>query len=241
MGPICVKAHLKPFLPGHPLTDDANVGAVSAAPNGSAGILPIAWAYIALMGAAGLRRASQVALLSANYMAARLAPHYPVLFRGPGGWIAHEFILDLRPLRKAVGVEVDDVAKRLMDFGFHAPTMSFPVPGTLMLEPTESETQTELDRFCDALIAIRGEIRAIEDGSIALANSPLRNAPHTAEAVTTEAWDRPYSRRQAAFPAAWCVESKFWPGVARVDNARGDRNLVCRLPALSEFPGAGRA
>lgn len=236
MGPICVKAQLAPFLPRHPLAEGAGIGAVSAAPNGSAGILPISWAYIALMGAAGLRRASQVALLNANYMAARLAPHYPVLFRGPGGWIAHEFILDLRPLRKTTGVEVDDIAKRLMDFGFHAPTMSFPVPGTLMIEPTESEAQDELDRFCDALIAIREEIGAIESGSMTLSEGPLRNAPHTAKAVTADAWQRAYSRQQAAFPAPWCSEGKFWPSVARVDNVRGDRNLVCRL---SEPPTPG--
>jgi glycine dehydrogenase len=239
MGPIAVAAHLAPFLPGHPVTGLPGAGPVSAAPFGSAGILPISWAYIALMGAAGLKRASEIAILNANYMMKRLSSHYDVLFTGVRGRAAHEFILDLRPLKKSAGVEVDDIAKRLMDYGFHAPTMSFPVAGTLMIEPTESEPRAELDRFCDALIAIRREIREIEEGRQPLASSALRNAPHTAEAVTATTWDRPYTREQAAFPASWVREGKFWPAVARIDNTWGDRNLMCTCPAVEEFAEAG--
>jgi glycine dehydrogenase len=236
MGPIAVARHIAPFLPGHPATGlpPQSLGTVSAAPNGSAGILPISWAYIAMMGAEGLKRATEVAILNANYMAKRLEKHYPILYTGKHGRVAHEFILDARPFKKS-GVEVDDIAKRLMDYGFHAPTMSFPVAGTLMVEPTESESKAELDRFCDAMIAIREEIRAVEEGRVPAEQSPLRNAPHTARAVTAREWDRPYSREQAAFPAPWVREGKFWPAVARIDNTYGDRNLVCTCPPMEEY------
>jgi glycine dehydrogenase len=229
MGPIAVKARLAPFLPGHPFLDrpGAVIGPVSAAPYGSPSILPIPWAYIRMMGGEGLRRATQVAILNANYMAHRLAPHYPILFTGERGGVAHEFILDLRPLKKRTGIEVDDIAKRLMDYGFHSPTMSFPVPGTLMIEPTESEPRSELDRFCDAMIAIREEIRAIEEGRSDREDNPLRHAPHTAQSVTANEWPHAYSREQAAYPAPWTREHKYWPPVGRIDNARGDRQLVC--------------
>jgi glycine dehydrogenase len=239
MGPIAVAAHLAPFLPGHPVTGlggKQSLGTVSAAPFGSASILTISWAYIAMMGAHGLKRATEVAILNANYMVRRLEAHYPILYTGKRGRVAHEFILDTRPFKK-VGVEVDDIAKRLMDYGFHAPTMSFPEPGTLMVEPTESESKAELDRFCDAMIAIREEIRAIEEGKIPADRSPLRHAPHTAHAVTASAWDRPYSREQAAFPAPWVREGKFWPAVARIDNTYGDRNLVCTCPPMEDYGG----
>ena len=249
MGPIAVAGHLAPFLPRHPLaaigrTDstgtqgDGAVGAVSAAPVGSAAILPISWAYIRLMGASGLRRATEVAILNANYIAQRLAPHYPVLYRGAGGLVAHECILDLRGF-KAAGVEVDDVAKRLIDYGFHAPTMSFPVAGTLMVEPTESESKAELDRFCDAMIAIRAEIAAVERGDVAIADSPLRGAPHTAGAVSADKWERLYSRKQAAFPAPWNEDHKYWPPVGRVDNAHGDRHLICTCIGMEPFEAIG--
>jgi glycine dehydrogenase len=237
MGPIAVAAHLAPFLPGHPVTGlggPGSLGTVSAAPYGSASILAISWVYIALMGAAGLRRATAVAILNANYMAKRLEGHYEILYTGQGGRVAHEFVVDARPFKSA-GIEVDDIAKRLMDFGFHAPTMSFPVAGTLMIEPTESEPRAELDRFCDALIAIRGEIRAVEEGRIDRSNNPLKQAPHTVRAVTASAWDRPYTREQAAFPAPWVRERKFWPAVARIDNAYGDRNLICLCPPVEEY------
>jgi len=241
MGPIAVASHLAPFLPSHPVVEmggERSFGTVSAAPWGSASILAISWVYVRLMGASGLRKATQVAILNANYMAKRLAPHYPIVYTGAKGRVAHEFILDCRPFKKA-GVEVDDVAKRLMDFGFHAPTMSWPVAGTLMVEPTESETRAELDRFCDALVAIRGEIRDVEEGRLPVEASPLRRAPHTARAVTAQSWDRPYSREQAAFPAPWVRESKFWPAVARIDNTWGDRNLFCTCPAVEELPASG--
>jgi glycine dehydrogenase len=189
--------------------------------------------YIRLMGAAGLVRATQVAILNANYMARRLEPHYPIVYTGARGRVAHEFILDCRPFRKA-GIEVDDIAKRLMDFGFHAPTMSWPVAGTLMVEPTESESRAELDRFCDALIAIRGEIREVEEGRVAAERSALRMAPHTAAAVTAPEWDRPYSRQQGAFPAPWLEGAKYWPVVARIDNTWGDRHLFCACPTVEE-------
>jgi glycine dehydrogenase len=237
MGPIAVARHLAPFLPGHPVVRTGGteaIGPVSAAPWGSASILTISWIYIALMNGSGLTRASEVAILSANYMAARLAPHYPVLFSGERGRVAHEFILDLRPW-KSVGVEAEDVAKRLMDYGFHAPTMSFPVAGTLMIEPTESESRAELDRLVDALIAIREEIRAIAEGRMDAHDNPLKRAPHTAEEVTATEWNRPYSREQAAFPAPWVRENKFWPFVGRVDNVWGDRNLLCSCPPTSSY------
>ncbi|MCG6924773.1 MAG: aminomethyl-transferring glycine dehydrogenase [Acidobacteria bacterium] len=237
MGPIAVAEHLAPFRPNHPLVKtggERSLGAVSAAPWGSAGILAISWVYMRLMGPEGLRTATQVAILSANYMARRLQPHYPIVYTGARNRVAHEFILDCRPFKKA-GIEVDDVAKRLMDFGFHAPTMSWPVAGTLMVEPTESESKAELDRFCDALIAIREEIRAVETGRLPVEESPLRRAPHTAQAVTASEWDRPYSRRQGAFPAPWVEAAKFWPAVARIDNTWGDRNLVCACPTVEEM------
>jgi glycine dehydrogenase len=237
MGPICVAAHLSPFLPGHPLVKtggDRGVGAISAAPYGSPSILPISWAYVRMMGAAGLRRASEIAILSANYIAARLGPHYPVLYKGANDRVAHECILDLRGFRKTAGVEVVDVAKRLMDYGFHAPTISWPVAGTMMIEPTESESVGELDRFCEAMIAIRGEIAAVEAGEADRENNLLKNAPHTAAMLTGE-WDRPYSRQEAVFPAAWTRAHKFWPPVGRIDDAYGDRNLMCSCPPLSAY------
>jgi glycine dehydrogenase len=238
VGPIGVAAHLVPFLPGHPLapTRPTAIGPVSAAPWGSAGILPISWMYIRMMGGAGLRQASAVALLAANLIARRLEPHYPVLFKGAGGRVAHECILDLRPLKRAAGLEVDDLAKRLMDYGFHAPTVSWPVAGTVMVEPTESESLDELERFCAAMIAIRAEAAAIESGAADRENNPLRRAPHTLEAVTADHWERPYSRSEAAFPAGERQRAdKFWPAVARIDNAYGDRNLVCTCPSVEEL------
>ena len=232
MGPIAAAKHLEPFLPGNPLDGE---GAVSAAPFGSPSILPISWVYIAMMGAEGLTEATRIAILNANYMAARLERHYPVLYRGEHGRVAHEFIIDCRPFERSAGVRVEDIAKRLMDYGFHAPTMSFPVPGTLMIEPTESEPRAELDRLCDALIAIRNEIRAIEAGELDAEDNPLRNAPHTARAVSADDWNHAYSRTQAAWPAPWLSEHKYWPPVGRIDNAYGDRNLVCTCPPL-EIP-----
>lgn len=239
MGPIGVAAHLAPFLPTHPVVPPASAGAkaigpVSSAPYGSPSILTISWVYIALMGAAGLTQATRMAILNANYMAARLAPHYPVLYTGSRGRVAHEFILDLRPFEKKSGVKAEDVAKRLMDYGFHAPTMSFPVPGTLMIEPTESESKRELDRLCDALIAIREEIRAIEEGRMSSTDNPLKNAPHTAASLVGE-WRHPYSREQAVYPAPWVRDGKFWPHVGRIDNPWGDRHLVCTCPPMSEY------
>jgi glycine dehydrogenase len=235
MGPIGVAAHLAPFLPGHPVTKLGgadSIGPVSAAPYGSPSILPISWVYIALMGAEGLTRATKVAILNANYMAKRLEKHFPVLYTGAHGFVAHEFILDVRQAKAGAGVEVMDIAKRLMDYGFHAPTVSFPVSGTLMIEPTESESKAELDRFCDALIAIRGEIQEIESGRMPRDNNVLKNAPHTAQAVTATDWKHPYSREQAAFPTPWTRESKFWPAVARIDDAYGDRHLICTCPPM---------
>jgi glycine dehydrogenase len=238
VGPIGVKAHLVPFLPGHEvidLGDEQAIGAISAAPWGSASILPISWMYIAMMGAAGLKKATEVAILNANYMAARLEPHYPVLYKGALGRVAHECILDLRPVKKSAGIEVEDIAKRLMDYGFHAPTVSWPVAGTVMIEPTESESLAELDRFCEAMIAIRKEIEAIETGTSDRADNPLKHAPHTAAAVISDSWNHAYSREQAAYPAPWTREFKFWPVVGRVDNAYGDRNLVCSCLPMSEY------
>jgi glycine dehydrogenase len=237
MGPIAVAEQLAPFRPDHPVVKtggEHSLGAVSAAPWGSAGILAISWVYMRMMGPEGLRTATQVAILNANYMARRLESHYSIVYTGARDRVAHEFILDCRPFKKA-GVEVDDVAKRLMDFGFHAPTMSWPVAGTLMVEPTESESKSELDRFCDALIAIREEIRAVEEGRLPVEDSPLRRAPHTASAVTAEEWGRPYSRQQGAFPTPWVERAKFWPAVARIDNTWGDRNLVCACPTVEEM------
>jgi glycine dehydrogenase len=238
MGPICAAGHLAPYLPGHPVTGSRGseaIGPVSAAPYGSASILTISWMYIALMGAEGLVRASQVAILNANYMAKKLKEHYPVLYKGKNGRVAHEFILDLRPFKHSADVGVDDVAKRLMDFGFHAPTMSFPVVGTLMVEPTESESKAELDRFCEAMLTIRREIEDVEEGRVDRVNNAIRNAPHTVEAVSATAWDRPYPREQAAFPLPWLRLHKFWPPVGRIDNAYGDRNLVCTCPPMEAY------
>jgi len=236
MGPICVASHLVPYLPAHveDVRGDDAIRAVSAAPYGSPSILPISWVYIAAMGGEGLKRATQVAILNANYMAKRLEGEFSVLYRGENARVAHEFILDMRPFKKSAGVEVDDIAKRLMDYGFHAPTMSFPVPGTLMIEPTESESRDELDRFCDALLAIRGEIRDIEEGRSDRALNPLKGAPHTAEDLCGE-WARPYTREHAAYPASWLREHKFWPPVGRIDQAYGDRNLICTCPSVAEL------
>ncbi len=237
VGPIAVAAHLAPFLPGHPVVKtggEKSYGSVAAAPWGSASILCISWVYLRTMGAEGLKRATEVAILNANYMAKRLEPHYPIVYTGVRGRVAHEFILDGRGFKKA-GIEVEDVAKRLMDYGFHAPTMSWPVAGTLMVEPTESESKAELDRFCDAMIAIRQEIRDVEEGRVKAEESPLRRAPHTARAVTAAEWDRPYTREQGAFPAPWVKDAKFWPSVARIDNTWGDRNLFCTCPSVEEL------
>jgi glycine dehydrogenase len=245
VGPIGVAAHLVPFLPGHPLVAGSGeagsgshqaIGPVSAAPWGSAGILPISWMYIRMMGGPGLRTASQVALLAANLIAERLDPHFPVLYKGANGRVAHECILDLRPLKRSCGLEVDDVAKRLMDYGFHAPTVSWPVAGTVMVEPTESESLAELDRFCNAMIHIRQEAAALESGQADPLNNPLKRAPHTLAAVTADTWDRPYSRSEAGFPAGdQQRDGKVWPAVARIDNAFGDRNLVCTCPSVAEM------
>ncbi len=238
MGPIGVAKHLAPFLPGHPVIETGGaqaIGAVSAAPWGSASILTIPYVYIAMMGGEGLTRATEIAILNANYMAQRLSAYYPVLYSGENGRVAHEFILDLRPFKHTAHVEAEDVAKRLMDYGFHAPTMSFPVAGTLMIEPTESESKAELDRLCEALIRIRAEIREIEEGRMDQADNALKNAPHTADAVLAAEWSHPYSRELAAFPAPWVRESKFWPAVGRIDNVFGDRNLVCSCPPIEEY------
>jgi glycine dehydrogenase len=238
MGPICVAPHLVKFLPGHAVIATGGgeaIGAISAAPWGSASILLISWMYIAMMGGEGLTRATKMAILNANYIARRLDPHYPVLYRGKTGGVAHECIVDLRHLKKTTGVEVEDVAKRLMDYGFHAPTVSFPVAGTLMIEPTESESRAELDRFCDAMIAIREEIREIEEGKAPRDNNVLKNAPHTARVITAPEWNRPYSREKAAFPVKWVVDHKFWPSVGRLNNVLGDRKLVCSCPPIEEY------
>ncbi len=248
VGPIAVAEHLLPFLPGHPLAEHCGgaqpIGPVSAAPWGSASILPISWMYIRLMGGAGLRQASAVALLAANWLAQRLEPHFPVLYRGAGGRVAHECILDLRPLKRSAGLEVDDLAKRLMDYGFHAPTVSWPVAGTVMVEPTESEGLAELERFAQAMVAIRAEAAAIEAGDSDPIDNPLKRAPHTLAAVMAETWDRPYSRAQAGYPVGkHQLASKLWPAVARIDNAFGDRHLVCTCPSVEELatPSLSRA
>jgi glycine dehydrogenase len=259
MGPIGVAAHLVPFLPGHSVVDngagsgsakgpDATVGgsagaaaskggvsAVSAAPWGSAGILPISYAYIRMMGGEGLTDATRVAILNANYIKARLTGHYDVLYTGSKGRCAHEMIIDLRPFKQSAGIEVTDVAKRLMDYGYHSPTVSFPVAGTMMIEPTESETKEELDRFCEAMIAIRAEIQEIVDGVADRERNVLRLSPHTASVVTASEWDRPYSREKAAYPLVWVREAKFWPSVGRIDSAYGDRNLMCACVPMEEY------
>jgi glycine dehydrogenase len=253
MGPIGVKAHLVPFLPsvippnpplkgGNELessleggNQSESIGLISAAPYGSASILVISWMYIAMMGSEGLTEATKIAILNANYMARRLEVYYPILFKGSNGLVAHECVIDLHPLKKAAAIEVDDVAKRLMDFGFHSPTVSWPVPGTMMVEPTESESLEELDRFCDAMIAIYKESEAIANGEIDAVNNPLKNAPHTAESLLCGEWKRPYSREQAAYPAPWTKIHKFWPMVGRIDNAYGDRHLVCSCEGMEAY------
>ena len=237
MGPICVAKHLVPFLPGHPNLDNSKkaIHAVSAAPIGSAGVLPISWAYIAMLGNKGLKLSTEIAILNANYMAHRLKDHFPILYRGANGYSAHEFILDLRPLKRNHNISDEDVAKRLIDYGYHAPTMSFPVPGTLMIEPTESESKKELDQFCDAMISIKKEIEEIINGTLDQLDNPLTNAPHTAQVVTNDDWTHAYSRSQAAYPAKWLQEFKYWPSVGRVDNAFGDRNLICTCPPIEDY------
>jgi glycine dehydrogenase len=244
MGPIGVARHLVPFLPSHavvsPFGGDPNrvhLGAVSAAPWGSASILVISWMYIRMMGAAGLTAATKAAILNANYMAKRLERFYPVLYRGASGLVAHECIVDLRGWKKH-DLDAEDAAKRLMDYGYHAPTLSFPVPGTFMVEPTESESKAELDRFCDAMVSIHGEMQAVANGESDKLNNPLRNSPHTARVVCADDWDHPYSRELAAFPAPWTRASKFWPAVGRVDNVYGDRNLICSCVGMEAYAEA---
>ena len=239
MGPIGVKSHLAPFVANHSLIkisgpNESNT-AVSAAPWGSCGILPISWMYITMMGREGLLKATQVAILSANYIAMKLSPHYPILYKGKNGMVAHECIIDIRPFKQNTGISEEDISKRLIDFGFHAPTMSFPVPGTLMIEPTESESLDELDRFIDAMIKIRIEITQIESGTIDPENNPLKNAPHTISDIVDEAWDRPYPIAQGCYPAGNSSASKYWPTVNRIDNVYGDRNLFCACPAIESF------
>lgn len=238
MGPIFTKDHLTPFLPDHPLVNTSGkkgVKAISAAPFGSASILPISWAYIKMLGSEGMKRATHVAILNANYMAKQLNAHFDILYTGQNGMVGHEFIVDMRPFRKSSGITDEDVAKRLMDYSFHAPTMSFPVPGTLMIEPTESEAKSELDRFCQALVQIKKEIVAIENGEADKDDNVLKNAPHTAQHVSADDWPHPYSRKQAAYPAEWSKDGKFWPSVGRVDNAYGDRNLVCSCLPIEDY------
>jgi glycine dehydrogenase len=237
VGPVCVVADLVPYLPGHASAGVKvnGVGAVSAAPLGNAAVLPISWMYCRMMGAEGLQHATEAAILAANYVSVRLKDHYPTLYASENGHVAHECILDVRPLKDSTGVSAEDVAKRLMDYGFHAPTLSFPVPGTLMVEPTESETLAELDRFIDAMIAIREEIRLVENGTWPQDNNPLKHAPHTAPSVTSDVWDHPYSRERAAFPVPSLKLQKYWPTVARVDNVYGDRNLFCSCVPVGEY------
>ncbi len=237
MGPIGVVKRLAPFLPGHTMRKvggEKATSAVSAAPFSSASILPISWMYLRMMGTEGLKNATEIAILNANYMAKRLENHYNVLYRGSSGFVAHEFIIDLRPF-KEFGITEEDVAKRLMDYNFHGPTMSWPVAGTLMIEPTESEPLYELDRLCNALISIREEIREVESGKVAAEDSVLRGAPHTADTVLSDSWNRKYPREKAAYPLEYLRESKFWPTVGRIDNVFGDRNVVCTCPPLSEY------
>ena len=239
MGPICAATHLTPFLPSHsviPSNDSSDaISAVSAAPWGSAGVLPISWSYMALLGNTGMEKATSIAILNANYMAKSLENHFPILYRGEKGFNAHEFIIDLRPIRKESGITDEDIAKRLMDYGFHAPTMSWPVPGTLMIEPTESESKKELDKFCSAMISIKKEIDDVISGKSDTNNNMLKNSPHTVQSITNENWDHPYSREEAVFPEEWLKEFKYWPPVGRVENAAGDRNLVCTCPDISEY------
>jgi glycine dehydrogenase len=233
VGPICVREHLAPYLPGH--SDWKKSGAVSAAPFGSASILLISYAYIKMLGFDGAKMATEYAILNANYMKARLEKYYPILFSGKNGTCAHEFIVDLRPFKTSCGIEAEDVAKRLIDYGFHAPTMSFPVAGTIMIEPTESENKAELDRFCDALIAIHGEIKMIEQGNIDKADNTLKNAPHTQAVICANEWNHSYTRQEAAFPLPYVASNKFWASVARVNNTYGDRNLVCACEPTESY------
>lgn len=238
MGPIGVKSHLAPYLSSHPLvsTGEGRKGdVISAAPWGSASILLISYGYIRMLGKEGIKKSTEYAIFNANYMMRRLENHYPILYKGKNGFCAHEMILDCRAFKQSAGIEVTDIAKRLMDYGFHAPTVAFPVAGTLMVEPTESESKEELDRFCDAMISIREEIRAIEEGRSERENNVLVNAPHTASELCSDNWPHTYSRAQAAFPAPWISENKFWPSVKRVDNAYGDRNLICTCPDVSSY------
>ena len=237
-GPVCVRDHLAPFLPGHPLADcggNQAIGPVGGAPYGSPLLYLVSWAYLRLLGHEGLASASKTAVVNANYLAEQLSGHYDIVYRGPNGRVAHEFILDLRPFRKELGVTEQDVAKRLMDYGFHAPTTSWPVLGGLMIEPTESESRAELDRFCEAMIAIREEIAMIERGDVDAEESPLKQAPHTATMIATVDWPYPYSRERAAFPAPWTRANKTWPAVRRVDAAYGNRNLTCTCPPLDAY------
>uniref|UniRef100_A0A8B9KA10 glycine dehydrogenase (aminomethyl-transferring) n=1 Tax=Astyanax mexicanus TaxID=7994 RepID=A0A8B9KA10_ASTMX len=242
MGPIGVKQHLAPFLPSHPVVNMqssntvSSLGTISAAPWGSSAILPISWAYIKMMGSKGLRHATEVAILNANYMAKRLENHYKILFKGSKGFVAHEFILDVRPFKKTANIEAVDIAKRLQDYGFHAPTMSWPVAGTLMIEPTESEDKGELDRFCDALVAIRQEVADIEEGRMDSRVNPLKMAPHSLACIASSTWDRPYSREYAAFPMPFVrPETKFWPTISRIDDIYGDQHLVCTCPPMEVY------
>jgi glycine dehydrogenase len=240
VGPICVNDKLKPFLPGHNVNDtlksaDSNIHAVSAAPYGSASILLISYAYIKMLGAEGVKRSTEFAILNANYMKARLEKFYPILYTGVNGYCAHEFIVDLRPFKNTCGIEAEDVAKRLMDYGFHAPTMSFPVPGTIMIEPTESEDKGELDRFCEALISIYHEIKAIEEGKSDKIDNALKNAPHTQQVICADEWNHKYSRQEAAFPLAYVSKNKFWPSIARINNTFGDRNLICTCEPMESY------
>jgi glycine dehydrogenase len=241
MGPIAAAAHLAPYMPGHPVVKvggDHAVSPVSAAPWGSASILLISYGYVRMLGGPGMTEATRAAILNANYLKARLEPHYPVLYTGANGRVAHELIFDLRPIKQATGIDETDVAKRLMDYGFHAPTVSFPVPGTLMIEPTESEPKEELDRFCEAMIGIRREIQAVADGRIAAKDSVLRHAPHTAADVAADDWSHAYSRAEAAYPVAGLRDRKYWPAVSRIDNPYGDRNLICACPPIEAYADA---
>jgi len=243
MGPICVKKHLQPFLPTHPIVPPVGTdaegaqpfGTIAAAPYGSAAVLSISWAYIKMMGPKGLTKATQIAILNANYMLHRLEGHFELRFRGPNGNCAHEFIVDCREFKKSANIEVLDIAKRLQDYGFHAPTMAWPISTALMIEPTESETKAECDRLVDAMISIRQEIRDIEEGRMDKLNNPLKNSPHTQAVLMEENWDKPYSREVAAFPAPWSLRSKFWPTIGRVDDVHGDSHLICSCPPMESY------
>ena len=237
MGPICVAKHLHPYLPTHRYSKNSTkkTYSISSAPIGSASILPISWGYISMLGDKGLRSSTEIAILNANYMAHRLSTHYPILYKGSNGFCAHEFIIDIRSIKEESGITEEDIAKRLIDYGFHAPTMSWPVPGTMMIEPTESESKKELDRFCDAMISIKNEITDVVNGNLDNKDNPLINAPHTARVVTDDNWERDYSRELAAYPAEWTKQHKYWPSVGRVDNAHGDRNLICTCPPINEY------